>query len=162
MTILHELRYAWRRLRKSSGLSLLAVLAMAFGISLTTTMIGVVDGFVFSSLPFDDAERLIHLESNRLAHGISSMGATQHDFEAWREQQTSFEGLAGFTSGKVNLSDKELAERVRGAWISASFLDLLGVAPIQGRGSARHISPSRRCSGPSWPVTRSLSGWSSP
>ncbi len=114
MTILHELRYAWRRLRKSPGLSFLAMLAMAFGIGLTTTMLSIVDGWMLGSLPFEGAERLIHLERSRPQHSTSPVEVTPHDFEAWREQQTSFEGLAGFTTGKVSLSDTELAERFDG------------------------------------------------
>lgn len=131
---LRNLRFALRVLAKHPGSSAIAVIAMGLGIGLVTAMFGILDGIFLRGLPFPDAERIVHLERNHLARDITSMEVTHHDFADWQAQQTSFEGLAGFTSGTVNLSGDHLPDRVSGTWISTDFLDLLRVEPILGRG----------------------------
>ena len=129
-----NLRYTSRKLVRNPGSSAAAVVAMALGIALTAWMYAIVDGILLRGLPYEEAGSLLHLERNNLSRDIDSMEVTQHDFEAWREQQQSFEGIAGFTLGTFNLADEDLPERYEGAWISAEFLDLLRVEPLHGRG----------------------------
>ena len=132
--LIRELRFAFRMLLKNPSSSLVAVIAMALGIALTTTVYGIVDGALLRGLPFEEPGRLMHLERNNLSRDIEDMDVSPHDFEDWRTQQKSFEGLAGFTGGTFNLSDDGLPERYNGSWISTNFLDLLRQAPILGRG----------------------------
>jgi predicted permease len=132
--LLKEIRYAARTLRKSPGLSGIAVLALALGIGLTTIMFSIVHGAILKGLPFDDAHRLMHLERNNLAEDIESMEVTIHDYMDWREQQQSFESLAAFYDGTINLSGTERAERYEGAFMTANAFGSLGVQPILGRG----------------------------
>lgn len=129
-----ELRYALRLLTKNPGSSAVAVVTMALGIGLTAAMYSIVDGVLLKGLPFEESERLLHLERSNLSRNISSMEVTQHDFEDWRAQQRSFEDLAAFYGGTVNLAGEGLPERYNGAWISGQFLDLLRVEPVLGRG----------------------------
>ncbi|MEE8524251.1 MAG: ABC transporter permease [Thermoanaerobaculia bacterium] len=141
-TLFRELRYAFRMLFKSPTSSVVAVITMGLGIGLTAGMYAVLDGIFLRGLPFEESHRLYHLERNNLERDIESMEVSQHDFEDWRAQQQSFEGLAGFTGGTVNLSDEGLPDRYTGAWISANFLDLVRVEPAIGRGfSAEHEQP---------------------
>lgn len=131
--LFRDLRLALRRITKNPSSSFAAVVAMALGIGLTASMYAVLDGVLLRGLPFEESERLLHLERNNLERGIESMEVTQHDFEDWSAQQTSFEDLAGFHDGTFNLADEGVPERYNGAWISASFLDLLRIDPIEGR-----------------------------
>lgn len=131
--LLKELRYAVRMLRKNPGTSLIAVLALGLGIGLTTIMFSIVYGAVWKGLPFEGAEKLVHVERNNLAEDIESMEVPIHDFLDYREAQTSFEGLAGFYSGTVNLAGTERPERYDGAFISANGFELIRVQPILGR-----------------------------
>jgi predicted permease len=131
--LLKELRYAVRMLRKNPGTSLIAVLALGLGIGLTTIMFSIVYGAVWKGLPFEGAEKLVHVERNNLAEDIESMEVPIHDFLDYREAQTSFEGLAGFYSGTVNLAGTERPERYDGAFISANAFELIRVQPVLGR-----------------------------
>ena len=133
MSVLQDLRYGTRLLRKSPGLSTISVLALALGIGLTTTMFSIVYGGILRGLPFEEAERIMHLERSNVARDIESMEVTQHDFADWRAQQRSFSGLAGFYTGTVNVSGTERAERYDGAFISANAFDILRVRPHLGR-----------------------------
>ena len=131
--LLKELRYAVRMLRKNPGTSMMSVLALGLGIGLTTIMFSIVYGAVWKGLPFEGAEKLLHVERNNLAEDIESMEVTLHDFLDYREQQTTFEGLAGFYSGTINLAGTERPERYDGAFISANAFELIRVQPLLGR-----------------------------
>lgn len=130
---LAELRYAARGLRKNPAVAAIAVAALALGIGLTATMFSIVEGALLRGLPFEEGDRIMHLERNRPARDVEGMGVTLHDYLAWREQQRSFESLAAFYEGTVNLSGLERAERYDGAFITANGLELLGVRPELGR-----------------------------
>lgn len=138
MEILHraarEIRYAARKLLTRPGSTLVAVFAMALGIALTAAMFSILDGVYLRGLPFEESNRLYHLEYTDPEEGQRSVEVREHDLEEIREQQETFEGLAGFTSGTFNLADDDaLPERYDGAWISTNFLDLVRVEPILGR-----------------------------
>jgi len=133
MSVMQDLRYGTRLLRRSPGLSTISVLALAMGIGLTTTMFSIVYGGILRGLPFEDAERIMHLERNNVERDIQSMEVTQHDFADWRAQQRSFSGLAAFYTGTVNVSGTERAERYDGAFISANAFEILRVRPHIGR-----------------------------
>ena len=132
-TILKDLRLAFRKLVRDPSLTITAVLALTLGIGLTTMTFSIVYGALYRGLPFEDADRLVHLERANLARGIESMETPIHDFADWRAEQRSFEDLAAFHMGTVNLAGEERPERYDGAFISPSAFAMLGVAPVLGR-----------------------------
>ena len=101
--LLRDLRISTRSLARQPAMALLAVLAFSLGIGLVTTMFSIVDGGL-RDLPFERADRLMHLERNNLARDIESMELTYHDLLDWREAQSSFEGIAAYYQGTINLS----------------------------------------------------------
>ncbi|MGD8868932.1 MAG: ABC transporter permease, partial [Gemmatimonadales bacterium] len=133
-SILKNVRYGVRMILRNPGLAVISIVALTLGIGLTTTMFSIVYGALYRGLPFEEAHRLMHLERNNLARDIESMEVTIHDFVDWREQQTSFEGIAGFYQGTVNVAGSEgRPERYDGAFISANAFQLVGAQPLLGR-----------------------------
>jgi putative ABC transport system permease protein len=132
-SITNDVRYAARMLAKSPGSSLLAVVALALGIGLTTMMFSIVYGALIKGLPFEDADRILHVERANPSEDIESMGVPIHDFMDWEEQQSSFTTIAAFYSGTVNMAGTETPERFDGAFISADGFSMLGVQPAMGR-----------------------------
>jgi putative ABC transport system permease protein len=133
-SLVRDLRFGLRMLAKTSGHTLAAVLALALGIGLSTAMFSIVYGAVLRGLPFERSDRLMHVENNNPSKEQRSLEVYQQDFLVYRERQQSFEGLAAFYEGTVNLSGDDRPERYEGAFISSSFLDLLKVKPLLGRG----------------------------
>ncbi len=132
-SFIQNLRVGTRLMLKNPGVTAIAVLALALGIGLTTATFSIVYGALFRGLPFEDSHRIMHLERNNLSQDIESMEVTLHDFLDWREQQTSFHGLAGFYEGTVNVSGAEKPDRFDGAFISANAFDILRERAILGR-----------------------------
>lgn len=133
-TFLTDLKYGLRMLVKHPGLAAIAITALALGLGLTTTMWSITWGGILRGLPFEEADRIIHLERARPSHGINSYGVPVSDFAVWREQQTSFEDLAAFTEGTINLSGPEgRPERFEGGFVTAATFRLLRIQPLLGR-----------------------------
>lgn len=132
-TILQDLRYGSRLLLRNRAFSAISIVTLALGIGLTTTMFSIVYGALLRGLPFEEPERIMHVERNNLERDITSMEVTIHDFEEWREQQDVFESLAAYYTGTVNVSGSERAERFDGGFVSANLFDALRTRPALGR-----------------------------
>jgi len=131
---LADLKHGFRMLLKHPGLATISIVALALGLGLTTTMWSITWGGILRGLPFEEADRIIHLERARPSHDIESQGVPTSDFVAWREQQQSFEDLAAFSEGTVNVSGPEgRPERFEGGFITAATFKLLRVPPLIGR-----------------------------
>ena len=129
-----HVRYGVRMLIRRPGLSVTAIVALALGIGLTTTMFSIVYAAVIRGLPYDDGDRLVALFRNRPAQGVEFMGVSIHDFEDWRARQTSFEDIAVYFAETVNIGGTE-GEPIRylGAYASARMFEILRVQPVLGR-----------------------------
>src|SRR3954452_7579442 len=101
-SLLRDVRYGIRSLIKSPGLSIVAVLALTLGIGLTTTMFSIVYGALIKGMPFPDANQLAFVARQNLSRDNSFRLLPLHDLIAYREQQRSFSGLAGYRDGTVN------------------------------------------------------------
>ena len=134
LTTLNDIRFGARMLLKRPGLSVTAVVALALGIGLTTSMFSIVYGLVLRGLPFEDPEALVAINRTRPAQNVRSMSVTIHDFEDWRDQQTSFEHLAAWLPTTVNVSGSE-GDPIwyTGTYANAHLFDVLRVLPILGR-----------------------------
>ena len=119
---------------KRPGLSALAIVALAVGVGLTTTMFSIVYAMVLKGLPYERSDRLAAIFRDRPAQGIQFMPVGIHDFTDWREQQKSFDAIAAFYAETVNVSGSEgQPVRYLGAYASANLFDILRVRPMLGR-----------------------------
>lgn len=130
---LADLRAGFRSLRKSPGPAITAVLVLTVGIGATATIFSIVDGIILQGLPFEDGDRILHLETRLAARGGELRGVPVHDFVAWRQAQTSFEDLAAFYRSSTYISGSDMAERFRGTRISANAFGQLRVQAALGR-----------------------------
>ena len=133
--LLQELRSAASRLRRSPGYSILIVFVLGVGLGGTIFMFGAVKGYLLEPLPFPESGELMHMENQDLPGGQDSIEIRPLDFLDYRAQQRSFEGLAGFYSGTVNLSGAgaDRPERYDGAFVSGNTFSLLELDAHMGR-----------------------------
>ena len=133
LSLLRDLRFSGRALARRPGSAAASVAALGMGIGLCTMMFSIIYGVYFRSLDVPEADRLLIICRTDPARGYPELWVRQHDFYDWREAQRSFEGLAGYYFGTVNLSGTEGPERFSGGFVSANTFDLLRVRPVVGR-----------------------------
>jgi putative ABC transport system permease protein len=129
-----NLRVGLRRLAKNPGVTLLAALSLAIGISANTAVFSLVDAFVFRPLPFQDPHRLVHLWETTPREGYDRSWVSLPDYLDWQQQSKAFTDLAVFRYTGENLTGGSEPERIPVGRISANMFDLLGVQPFLGRG----------------------------
>jgi putative ABC transport system permease protein len=133
MNILGDIRFGFRMLKKSPGHTAAAVVALALGIGLTAAMFSIVNGTIFSSLPFAHSDRLVWVSAANVEKSRQEMPLSFADVLEWEKRQTSFSGVAAFDATTINLSGDEKPERFDGGYMAANSFDLLGAKPILGR-----------------------------
>ena len=132
--LLRDVRYALRGLWRSRGFALTAVLCLAFGIGLNTTIFSIVDGVLLKPFPFREPDRLIVL-GERNPKTDSYGGLSYPGLLDWRAASTTLSGIEVSSGRAFNLSDDGAGdtERLTGAAISWGLFPELGVSPIIGR-----------------------------
>ena len=125
-----DIRYGVRMLRKSPSFTFFAVTVLALGIAANSAIFSVADNVLVRPLPYRDSERL-----------VISGGATPARFAEMRDSARCFTGLGAYAMLEdLTLSGGGEPEVLKGIRLSASFLQILGVDPIRGRG----FRPERR------------------
>jgi putative ABC transport system permease protein len=131
---LQDVRLAARLLAKDPWYTAVAVLALGLGIGVNSTIFTFVNAVLLRGLPYEDSHRIMYLNLVSPTTGSRAVPVSYPDYEEWRQQARSFEDLAAFRSGTMNVSDAERpAERALGVWITANTFGLLGQQPLIGR-----------------------------
>ena len=129
--LLYDLRFAFRQLRKSPGVAVLAVLTLALGIGANTAIFTVIDGVLLRPLPYSHADRLVFIGPKA---DKPSFGATSWlDFRDFRDQSTLLEGLAGYSEDIAVMENKDASISLMAPRVTPSLFPLLGGHPILGR-----------------------------
>jgi putative ABC transport system permease protein len=127
-----DVRYGWRSLGRSPGTSLLAMIALALGIGLTTVMFSIIYGTLMRGLPYDDGNRITVVERSAAADGMEET-LPMHEFFAFRDAQRSFEDFGAYLPSTVNLSGDDRPERVAATRVTAGAMAVPHVRPLLGR-----------------------------
>ncbi|MGD8866265.1 MAG: ABC transporter permease [Gemmatimonadales bacterium] len=132
-SIVHDLRYAVRALKRSPGFALIAVLTLALGIGATTTIFSVVNAVLLKPPPgVRGASELVRLY--RVAEDGSSFHEVSYpNYLDYRSASSGLSDLAATAVQGVVLSDREEPEAMFGLLVSSNFFGLLGVQPALGR-----------------------------
>jgi putative ABC transport system permease protein len=131
--MMRDFSFAARSLRKSPGFTLMAIICVALGVGVTTTIFSAVDGILLRPLPYPNADRLVAVYSRLAAKGATGINISYEDYLSWRDENRTFSELGIWTWTNNTLSGKGEAERVEGAGVTANLFPLLGVRPIIGR-----------------------------
>lgn len=141
-SLVHDLRFSLRQLRKHLGFTITAVLTLALGIGATTAVFTLVDTVLLRPLAFPEPDRMVELNTLSRPRG-SSPGApatlpddtSYPNFFDWRDRARSFSAMASWQgqSFTVPAAGNIPARRVDGLAVSSGFLHVLGITPMLGR-----------------------------
>ena len=136
-SFLQDLRVGLRMLVHRPAFSIMASSSLALGIGLVATQFSLIDGVLLRGLPFNDAQRLMHvarLDPQHQGGPFAWQSLPYRDYLMLRERQTVFESLAGMNMLNVNLSGRgRIPSSHFAALCSANMLEVLGVQPMLGR-----------------------------
>ncbi|HEY6253192.1 MAG TPA: ABC transporter permease [Candidatus Angelobacter sp.] len=130
-TLLQDLRYSARMLRKNPAFAAIAIITLALGIGANTAVFSVVRTVLLKSLPYPDAKSLIVLDEYHVRNGEESV--SWMDFRDWQAQQEVFDGMAAYRPRHFVLTGFEKPDLLRAGEVTSSFLSLLGGQPSLGR-----------------------------
>ena len=137
-TLLQDLRYGARALRKQPGFTLVALLTLGTGIGANTAIFSVVNATLLRPFPFREPDRLMRISLTTPGGGPRGPGGddmvwSYPKHQTFREQQQLFEEIALYRGGTFNLAGDVAAERILGEYVQAQYLPLLGVKAELGR-----------------------------
>jgi putative ABC transport system permease protein len=130
-TLVQDLRYGARMLRKNPGFTMTAVITLALGIGANTAIFSAVNALLFRTLPVEGIDRLVFGFS--LREGFDPFGTSLLEYAAYRERGYVFAQSGVGRQQFFNLIGRNEPERLQGAAVMAEFLNTLGVKPIFGR-----------------------------
>ena len=138
--ILHELRYAFRQLRKSPGFAIVAVLTLALGIGANTAIFTLLDQALLRALPVSHPEQLVRLQYVGSNTGrINAFGGDSHDYFSYpmyrdlRDKNQVFSGVLANDEIQVGVQWQNQPDLAYGELVSGNYFDVLGVRPALGR-----------------------------
>lgn len=135
-TLLQDLRFTLRQLRKNPGFALTTILTLALGIGATTSIFSLVNAVLLRPLPFPESDRLMEVSHLDHAPGTSVLTRaplSYPDFFDWRSQAKSFSGMASYHDVRFALSGVGDAQNLQGFAVSSDFFRVLGIHPELGR-----------------------------
>ena len=131
--VAQDVRYAARILRKSPLFSGIAILTIALGIGANTAVFSVVKGVLLSPLPYREPERLVKIWET--LPGLSEATVSYPDYKDWQERNRVFDGVGVYSPfANRTLTGGDLPERVGVGLATANLFEVLGLAPVMGRG----------------------------
>src|SRR3974390_3063746 len=135
-SILQDLRYTFRTLRKDPGFTTFAILIVGLGIGASATVFSVVNTLLLRPLPFREPERLVWI-ANHDTSGLSGQTTQVGHLLDLRTSNQSFSDMAAYFAfygvGDLLLSGHGEPERLSGVPVSENFFQVLGVQPQIGR-----------------------------
>ncbi len=135
--LLHDIRYAVRRLMAAPAFTLTGVATLALGIGATTAVFSLVYGVLFRPLPFPEPDQLYAVYSANPSAGALRGGVSAVDLDDWRASRQDIEDIGGVWyqagSSGVDLTGRGDPRRLSAAFFTPGFLEALGVEPEAGR-----------------------------
>src|SRR5882757_4207448 len=134
MSVLQDLLFSLRLLRKAPGFSLVVIVTLALGIGANTAVFSMIDVLLLRPLPYPDTGHLLRLsETKTPGDGSTIADVSPASFIDWQAQSRAFTGMAASAGFHYNLTGNGQPEHVWGAANSAQWFSILGVHAEHGR-----------------------------
>ncbi|MES2220832.1 MAG: ABC transporter permease [Acidobacteriota bacterium] len=132
-TLLRDLRFAWRSLKKTPAFTAIAILVIAVGIGVNTAVFSVINTVLLKPLTYPDPQSLVQM-MNTSRQG-SFPGANIPKFNIWSQQKKIFQQVAAYDFGGagMNLTGGDQPQQVQGIHVSAGYFALFGAPVAVGR-----------------------------
>ena len=128
-----DIRHSIRRLFKSPGFALAAIVTLGLGIGANTAIFSVVYGVVVNPLPYPEADRLLTMWHTAPGADIARLGLSFGTYHHYKKHNRTFDEMAAYQPTSFNLTGAGEPWRAAAANVTASFFDIFQ-GPVLGRG----------------------------
>src|SRR5262245_51686360 len=125
--LLKDLRYAFRSLVKRPGFTIVAMLTLALGIGINTTVFSLANSVFLRQLPVRSPQNLVWVFTN------NERPNSYPDYVEYSKETEIFDGLLAYDWVPLNLGSNGQSERVPGSLVSGNYFDVLGIQAQLGR-----------------------------
>jgi len=132
-SLLLDLRFAWRSLRRTPGFALTVVVMMALGIGVNSMIYSVLRAILFTDLPFPEAHRLVSIEAYDTREPGHGSNMSLPDSRDIRDRSKTLTALTMWSETGVYIADGESPQRHTATMTSEALLTALQVKPLLGR-----------------------------
>jgi len=131
---MNSFRYAFRTLLKSPGFTVVALLSLAFGIGVNTTIFSIVNAVLLRPLPVEKPAEIVEIYTSTGSEEFPHSVFSYPDYLDLRDSNQVFSGVAAHAMAVASLrqGDDE-PTTVLAEVVSADFFDVMGVRPLLGR-----------------------------
>ena len=131
-TLLHDLRYGLRTLRKNRGFAAVAIMTLGLGIGANTAIFSLVESVLLQPIPAKDPTRLVALYTSG-PHGAGYSSTSYPDYEYYRDHTNVFSGVMAYARIRVSWTHGGEADFPWTEIVSENYFTVLGVKPFMGR-----------------------------
>ena len=132
-TILKDLRYGWRMMRRNMGFTVVAVISLALGIGANSAIFSLVNAVLLRPLPFVEPDRLVMVWEDATFAGFPRNTPAPANYSDWKAQNHVFDDMAALTIDSFNLTGGNEPEKVEAHRFTANLFQMLGARPLLGR-----------------------------
>ena len=132
-SLMQDVGYGFRLLRRSPGFTLAAVATLALGIGANTAIFSLVNVLALRPLPYRDPGRVAFVLAWDLERQVNRFNMSLADVAEVQRQTRTLEQVAAYSYWSANLTSGDVPERVQAYEVTANMFNLLGVPPLLGR-----------------------------
>ncbi|MGC1105812.1 MAG: ABC transporter permease [Candidatus Acidiferrales bacterium] len=132
-TLLQDLRYGFRMLRKSPGFTAVAIITLALGIGANSAVFSAIDAILLRPLPFPDGDQLMQISQYNPKSKSPNPFVAPARLEDWNRMNSVFQAITGYYAEDDSEISGPLPEKVTIAFVAPRFLQVWGIAPALGR-----------------------------
>ena len=129
--MIRDLRLAFRMLVKSPSFAVVAIVALALGIGVNTTMFGIVNTLLLRPLPVGNPEQLVQIYTDDARNGRAPNSYL--NFVDYAKQNAVFSGIAAYQFVPMALSVAGITSNISAQIVSGNYFSVLEVTPALGR-----------------------------
>ncbi len=132
-TLLQDIRFAFRLLRKTPLITGIAILSLALGIGANTAIFSLIDAVMLRMLPVQNPEQLVQIKFRSPGSSNPRGTMTNPIWEQVRDHQDALAGVFAWGATTFDLADGGEENDIQGVYASGSYFSVLGVRPAAGR-----------------------------